>query len=338
MAEECYIETLKCLLLTKLFIKMEIMNKRFLISHLRFNVLFCTICLFTIFSSKGENLTNLDFKINVESRSEAIVDSLFTIDYILSYKGRDAVDVEFLFDKNIDGHAKFLAIHKTSQKSNLTSVEGNPIKSTHEDTWSATWKALKPGNFISPRYVIVMSRNGSTDTLDIPSIQKTIKISKTPKSLIKEMQTIIEEAKRIGRSKDNVVAGIEMQDPPSALGDTIRCKLFLLNKKSEPVSNINDISIKKPLSIKNCSSEINWYDEPTFDEVELNGLKYQKIGFAELVIIPKKPGVHEIPGIEFSGNRNIYIYEKNAFWEELPVVVDTYRYKATTTPLKINVK
>lgn len=297
------------------------------------------IIFFSTLSSKGGNNVS-GINIKVECNPNASVDSLFTVDYIVTYEGKDVIDLNFIFDKNDEKLAKFLFFNKTAQKSNITSDGGNGrnIKVSHEDVWSATWRALKPGKFESPGYSATVRNSLRVDTLDIPSICKTIKISNTDRKIVKQKEKEKREALKAGKRKDNILALAEVEEKEYEVGDTIHCKLYLLNKVTDPKSDVNNVAIDKSLAIKECSYEIMWFDEVSFDEVESKGNQYQKIGFAEVKIVPNKKGIIEIPKIKLYGSKAICMNEKDKYWGNLPVIIDTYQYNVFTNPLKIFIK
>lgn len=61
----------------------------------------------------GEERNPYQLTINVECGSDAIVDSIFTINYIVSYNGKDSKDVKFTFDSVDNTNAQFLFFNKT---------------------------------------------------------------------------------------------------------------------------------------------------------------------------------------------------------------------------------
>lgn len=72
--------------------------------------------------------------------------------------------------------------------------------------------------------------------------------------------------------------------------------------------------------------------------LESLGNQYQKIGFAEVKIVPNKKGFIEIPKIKLYGSKEIRMNEKDKYWGNLPVIIDTYQYNVFTTPLKVLIK
>lgn len=98
------------------------------------------------------------------------------------------------------------------------------------------------------------------------------------------------------------------------------------------------MAIDKSFSIKDCSNELTWLEEVNFDEIDYSGSKYQKIGFAEILIIPRKVGEIKIPPIKLYGHKEIQMFEKNKYWGNIPVVIDTFQYTVFTKPTQVRIK
>lgn len=286
----------------------------------------------------GEERNPYDLTINVECNPNATVDSVFTINYIISYNGKESKDVKFNFDSVENDFAKFIFFGRTNHVFESKNIGINKIKTTQTDTWTATWKALKAGMFVSPSYQVSIINGINVDTLDIQPICKKIRISNTDRKIIKLKEKERKEAIKNGKSKDNLLAIAEIAQQEFGLGDTIHCKIYLLNKVIEPSANIQDVAIDKELSIKDCSYELKWLEEVNFDEIEYNGSKYQKIGFAEILIMPGKVGEIKIPPIKLYGHKQIQMYEKSKYFGNLPVVIDTFQYAVFTNPLRVIIK
>lgn len=303
----------------------------------KLRVLFvCIVCFFvSVLYISGEERNPYDLTINVECGSYATVDSIFTIKYIVSYSGEDSKDIKFTFDTVSNGNAKFLFFNRTYHLFESKNIGINKIKTTQTDTWTATWKALKAGMFVSPSYQVTICNGIKVDTLAIQPICKVIKISKTDKKIIKQKEKERKKAIKIGKSKDKLLAIAEIGEDEFEVGDTIRCKVYLLNKVIVPSANIKDVAIDNTFSIKDCSYELTWLEEVNTDVIDYNGTKYQKIGFAEILIVPGKTGIIKIPPIKLYGHKEIQMFEKNKYWGNTPVVIDTFQYTVFTNPLQV---
>lgn len=286
----------------------------------------------------GEEHNPYDLTINVECNPIVTVDSVFTINYIVSYNGKDSKDVKFTFGAVESNLAKFLFFDRTNHVFESKNIGINKIKTTQTDTWTATWKALKAGMFLSPSYRVAIVNGINVDTLDIQPICKKIRISNTDRKIIKQKENERKETIKRVKCKNNVLAIAEIAQQEFGVGDTIHCKIYLLNKVIEPSANIQDVAIDKAFSIKECSYELTWLEEVNFDEIDYNGSRYQKIGFAEILIIPGMVGEIKIPPIKLYGHKQIQMYEKSRYISNLPVVIDTFQYTVFTNPLRVSIK
>lgn len=285
-----------------------------------------------------ENGSSQKLTIKVECKDSAIVDSLFKIDYVVSYEGQKGIDLKFIFDKNVDDHAKLLYFSKISQISS-TSRNSNGSRGTiHKEVWSATWRAVKTGTFVSPAFAITVRNGTYIDTLDVAAARKTINITKAGKQVIEEKEKRRKEIIRLRKSKDSILGVAEVEDSEYQVGDTIHCIVSLLNEVTDPACDVQSVAIDDTFVIKGCDYKVIPFDEATFDGMELNGKRYYKIRFAEISISPQRAGVVEIPRIKLTGYKLIQMWEKDKFWGNLPEIIEDYRYGVYTNPLKVLVK
>lgn len=233
---------------------------------MKYILLFYIVCFFfCVTNVRGKECNPCDLTVNVECSPNATVDSIFTINYIVSYDGKESKDIKFTFDPKSNRNAEFLFFNRTNHLFESKNIGINKIKTTQTDTWTATWKALKAGMFVSPSYQVSIINGINVDTLDIQPICKKIRISNTDRKIIKLKEKERKEAIKNGKSKDNVLAIAEMPEQEFEVGDTIHCKIYLLNKVIEPSANIQDVAIDKSFSIKDCSNELTWLEEVNFD-------------------------------------------------------------------------
>lgn len=308
-------------------------------NKLRILLVFIVCSFFFVTSVIGEDRIPSDLTINVECMPNATVDSIFTINYIVSYNGKDSKDVKFVFDSVENSLAKFLFFGRTNHVFASKNIGINKIKTTQTDTWTATWKALKAGKFVSPSYQVFVRNGIKNNALDIQPICKVINISKTDKKIIKQREKERKEAIKIGKSKGNISAIAEIDGGEFEIGDTIHCRIYLLNKVSKPSSDITDVAIDKSLSIKKSSYELPCIEEVNIEEIDYNDSKYQKIGFAEILIVPEKTGNIKIPRIKLYGHKEIPVYKKTFNWSNgLPVGTDTFEYNVFTDPIVVLIK
>lgn len=279
-----------------------------------------------------------EFTVNVECGKHAIVDSLFTINYIVSYEGKDKIGVKFIFDKNEDNHAKLLYFDKAGIKSSVSSEDCGYRKYSNEDTYTATWRALKPGKFVSPSFIVTVRNGLHVDTLDIQSIRKTIKISNTDRKIVKQKEKERKEVIRLRKNKDSMLGVAELEESEYQVGDTIHCIVSLLNEVADPACDVQSVAIDDTFVIKGCDYKAVPFDEAKFEEMELNGKRYYKIRFAEISISPQRAGVVEIPRIKLTGYKLIQMWKKDKFWGNLPEIIENYQYGVYTNPLKVLVK
>lgn len=306
--------------------------------HLRDLIYIITSCVFFISAGpelKGAEDNSHGLSIRGECSPVTAEDSIFTINYIVSYEGKDTKDVRFTFDKNGSDCAKFLRFLRTSQKTTFTFDSSGEKKITHEDTWTAMWRAISPGKFISPSYKLTVLTAQGVDTLDLQAVRMAVKINKTDKELLKKKEKDKKEAIRKGKQKDNILAFTVLPDSNYVVGDTLVCRLLLLNKVSDPLCNIVNVSVDTTFVLKGCAHELHYNDSITTSEIEYNGVRYLKIFFAELIIIPSEQGFIKVPEIKLSGVREIMMKKKIKYWVDLPVLVDTYEYKVHTDPKRV---
>lgn len=276
------------------------------------------------------------FTVNVECEKQAMVDSLFTINYVVSYESKEKIGVKFVFDKNEDEFAKFVYFANVGRKTSVTSEDCGDRKYSNEDTYTATWRALKPGKFVSPSFIVTIRNGLNADTLDIQSIRKTIKISNTDRKIVKQKEYEREEIIRLRKSKDSILGVAELEESEYQIGDTIHCFVYLLNEMVDPACDVQSVAIDDRFVIKGCDYKIVLCDEAKFDEIEFNGKRYSKIRFAEILIIPQRAGIVEIPRIKLTGYKVIQMWEKEVFWSNL--LSEKYQYGVYTNPLKVLVK
>lgn len=301
---------------------------------LRIAFVFIMCFLILVTPVRGESRSHSDLTISVECNPTAIVDSIFTINYTVSYSGKDLRNIKFLFDSIDNDNAKFLYFSRTNQVFNSINK-----KITQSETWTAAWRAIKAGEFVSPAYHVSIYNEKNVDTLDIQPICKTIRISKPDKQIIKLREKARKEAIKVGKCKDNVMAVAEIAETEYEVGDTIHCRIYLLNKVIDPSSDITDVAIDKNFSVKDASYEVLWFEEIKIDEIDYNDSKYQKIGFAEILIVPQKVGNLKISPLKLYGHKEIPLPEKSFNWNNnMPVVTDTFQYSVSTNPLMISIK
>lgn len=285
-----------------------------------------------------ENGSPQELTINVECRESAILGSLFNIDYVVSYKGEKGIDFKFIFDKNVDDHAKFLYFGKISQKTSASLNGNGSTDTTHKEVWSATWRAVKTGMFVSPAFAITVINGANVDTLDVAAPRKTINITKAGRQVIEEKEKSRKEIIRLRKSKDSILGVAELEESEYQVGDTIHCIVSLLNEVTDPACDVQSVAIDDTFVIKGCDYKVVLFDEAKFDEMELNGKHYYKIRFAEISISPQRAGVVEIPRIKLTGYKLIQMWKKDKFWFNLPEIIENYRYGVYTNPLKVLVK
>lgn len=263
--------------------------------------------------------------IKVEGDSVAKVDSLFKIKYIAKYDLGRIKDVEFILDNDSSNlTARYLFCLPTLTATSIQTINHKTIQ-RKEDTWTATWRAVNQGVFISPSYRVVVTTNTGSDTINMQPSTKLVKIIKPDIDLVKKKEKELRDLVR--RCKDNVLAEAQLQNLEYTVGDTIHCKLVLLRRKGIPNIHIDNVSISKSISIKDCTHKIILIDEPIFDEY--NG--YERMEIAEIVITPHKKGVIKIPQIVLSGDA--LICPNDVFrGKTIP-----FMYKATTNPIQVRV-
>lgn len=304
----------------------------------RFQFVLIVCFFFYVTNVSGEERNPCDITLNVECSPIATVDSIFTINYIVSYNGKESKDVKFTFDAVNDSLAQFLFFSKTHHLFDSKNIGINKIQVTQTDTWTTTWKALKTGLFVSPSYQVSIVNGIDVDSLEIQPISKKIRISETDRKIIGQKKKERKEAIKIGKNKNNVLAITEIAKQEFGVGDTIHCKVYLLNKVVEPSANIKDVTIDKSFSMKDCYFELTWFEEVNTDVIDYNGSKYQKISFAEILFVPQKIGVIKIPPIKLYGHKEIQMYENNKYWGNIPIVIDTFQYTVHTNPLRVSIK
>lgn len=292
-----------------------------------------------IFSCPAENLMSSvakSIKVEIDCLPKVSIDEIFHVSYKLQLTLDNDISPEFILQlkETKSKNAKLLYFSQTARSSSYRLVHGK-LQRTIVETWTATYKPLKKGKFITPDYIIKgIDPTSHTEPfiLDLTPQKTTIQIvDKERGSKNENKKSNNADIKKIEKNEP-VFLNIELPIGEYAVGETIKAKVFVLLKNLDIRYQLNNLELDKKIKIKNADYKFIPVDQ-ALHPIKHNGEIYEGALVYILEITPEKTGEITIPKIKMKGTGNLI--ENNAYWGA--IVGEKFKFECQSTPVKFRV-